>query len=168
MYAAAIPVTASYFLLWNPPAGLSPCDALAIAAQEGLRGTLDDAIVDATIAALKKRLEELETTSHVQRRKLVTILFMDTVGSTEMIRVLDPEDNLAIMGTALHRLADPVAHHGGRMTVTMGDGFMASFAGCRRTRRFSGNQYFSVASSSSFKATTIWPRSAVPVLRQIT
>lgn len=99
----------------------------AIAAQEGLRGTLDDAIVDATIAALKKRLEELETTSHVQRRKLVTILFMDTVGSTEMIRVLDPEDNLAIMDTALQRLTVPVEAHGGRVTRYMGDGFLAVF-----------------------------------------
>ena len=58
----------------------------AITAQESLRGTLDDAIIDATIVALKKQLEDLVTTSEPQRRKLVTILFMDTVGSTEMFR----------------------------------------------------------------------------------
>jgi hypothetical protein len=77
----------------------------AIAAQEGLRGTLDDAIIDATVAALKKQLEDLEATGQAQRRKLVTILFMDTVGSTEMASALDPEDNLAIMDTALQRPA---------------------------------------------------------------
>lgn len=61
----------------------------AIAAQEGLRGTLDDAIIEATIAALKRQLEDLEAAGSAQRRKLVTILFMDTVGSTEMAHSLD-------------------------------------------------------------------------------
>ena len=94
----------------------------AIAAQEGLRGTLDDAIIDATIAALKRQLEDLEATGSAQRRKLVTILFMDTVGSTEMVHSLDAEDNLAIMETALHRLSTPVEQVGGRVTRYMGDG----------------------------------------------
>jgi class 3 adenylate cyclase/tetratricopeptide (TPR) repeat protein len=99
----------------------------AIAAQEGLRGTLDDTIIDATIAALRKQLEELNTAGKAQHRKLVTILFMDIVGSTEMVRLLDPEDNLAIMDTALNRLSEPVEEHGGRVTRYMGDGFLAVF-----------------------------------------
>ncbi|UCH60785.1 MAG: AAA family ATPase [Anaerolineales bacterium] len=100
----------------------------AIAAQEGLRGILDDAIVDATIAALRKQLAELSPEPVVeQHRKQVTILFMDVVGSTKLMGALDPEENLAIMDTALQDLAAPVNAHGGRVTRFMGDGFLAVF-----------------------------------------
>jgi class 3 adenylate cyclase/tetratricopeptide (TPR) repeat protein len=100
----------------------------AIAAQEGLRGTLDDAILDATIAALRKQLNELSPDSVVeQQRKQVTILFMDVVGSTQLIRELDPEENMSIMDTALQNLAAPVKAHGGKVTRFMGDGFLAVF-----------------------------------------
>jgi predicted ATPase/class 3 adenylate cyclase len=100
----------------------------AIAAQEGLRGTLDDAILDATIEALRKQLAELSPGPVVeQKRKQVTILFMDVVSSTQLMRELDPEENLAIMDTALQTLAAPVKTHGGKVTRFMGDGFLAVF-----------------------------------------
>ncbi len=100
----------------------------AIAAQEGLRGTLDDEIIDATIAALHKQLDELNPEPVVeQQRKQVTILFMDIVGSTDLIRELDPEENMTIMDTALQKLAAPVGAHGGKVTRFMGDGFLAVF-----------------------------------------
>ncbi len=100
----------------------------AIAAQEGLRGTLDDTILDATIAALRKQLSELSSEPVVeQHRKQVTILFMDIVSSTKLMRELDPEENLAIMDTALQNLAAPVKAHGGKVTRYMGDGFLAVF-----------------------------------------
>jgi predicted ATPase/class 3 adenylate cyclase len=107
----------------------------AIAAQEGLRGTLDDAIVDVTIAALRKQLDELGSTSVVarQQRKMLTVLFMDVVSSTALVRELDPEENMAIMDSALQQLAAPVEAHGGRVTRFMGDGFLAVF-GLRRAR----------------------------------
>jgi class 3 adenylate cyclase len=101
---------------------------MAIAAQEGLRGTLDDAILDATLAALRKQLAELSPDPAVeQQRKQVTILFMDVVNSTSLMRELDPEENLAIMDAALQNLAAPVRAHGGKVTRFMGDGFMAVF-----------------------------------------
>jgi predicted ATPase/class 3 adenylate cyclase len=100
----------------------------AITAQEGLRGTLDDAIIEATIAALRKQLEGLQTAPVVeQQRKLVTVLFMDVVSSTTLMGDLDPEENLAIMDNALQRLAVPVETHGGRVTRFMGDGYLAIF-----------------------------------------
>jgi class 3 adenylate cyclase/tetratricopeptide (TPR) repeat protein len=100
----------------------------AIAAQEGLRGTLDDAIVDTTIAALRRQLAELGPDPVVeQQRKQVTILFADVVDSTRLMRELDPEENLAIMDTALQNLAAPVEAHGGKVTRFMGDGFLAVF-----------------------------------------
>ncbi|MGD9091833.1 MAG: adenylate/guanylate cyclase domain-containing protein, partial [Anaerolineales bacterium] len=100
----------------------------AIAAQEGLRGTLDDAIIEATIAALRSQLDELQPIPEVeQQRKLATVLFMDVVNSTRLMGDLDPEENLAIMDEALQRLAKPVEDHGGRVTRFMGDGYLAIF-----------------------------------------
>lgn len=99
----------------------------AIIAQENLRGILDDAIIDATVDALKKQLASMAVTGRAEQRKLATMLFMDTVGSTQMVRDLDPEDNLAIMDTALQRLTVPVEQYGGQVTRYMGDGFKAVF-----------------------------------------
>jgi class 3 adenylate cyclase len=99
----------------------------AIAAQESLRGTLDDATVDATISALRQRLAELETDAQPEQRKQVTVLFMDVVNSTSIVRDLDPEDSLEILSTALKRMSDPVKVHGGRITRFGGDGFLAVF-----------------------------------------
>lgn len=99
----------------------------AILAQENLRGTVDDAIIEATVAALNKQLEALADAGRVTQRKVATVLFMDTVDSTEMIRELDPEDNLAIMDRAMGHLAAPVEQYGGRVTRYMGDGFKGVF-----------------------------------------
>jgi class 3 adenylate cyclase len=69
----------------------------------------------------------IEAQKKTQQRKLATVLFMDIVGSTSIIKDLDPEDNMTIMDTALRRLANPVYAHGGRVTRFMGDGFKALF-----------------------------------------
>jgi class 3 adenylate cyclase/tetratricopeptide (TPR) repeat protein len=97
----------------------------AIAAQEGLRATLGDDIVDATIDALRARLPSDDEVTH--QRKLATVLFTDVVGSTQLMRGHDPEETMAVMDSALARLAVPVRAHGGRVTRFMGDGFMAVF-----------------------------------------
>jgi predicted ATPase/class 3 adenylate cyclase len=100
----------------------------AIAAQEGLRGTLEDAIIETTIGALRAQLEELEAKSKPeQQRKLMTVFFMDIVNSTQMMRDLDPEDNMEIMDAALKRLAGPIEARGGRVLRFLGDGYLAVF-----------------------------------------
>lgn len=99
----------------------------AIEVQESLRGTLDDAVIEATIAALRKQLDSLNKVGQSEQRKLVTVLFVDIVDSTNMVHNLDPEDSLRIMDTALTRLSTPVEQHGGRVTRYMGDGFKAVF-----------------------------------------
>lgn len=100
----------------------------ATSAQESLRGTLDDAIIDATIDALRQQLAELEQTPLLeQQRKLATILFMDVVSSTRLMRELDPEDHMVIMDAALQKLAVPIDTHGGRVITFMGDGYLAVF-----------------------------------------
>jgi class 3 adenylate cyclase/tetratricopeptide (TPR) repeat protein len=100
----------------------------AIAAQEGLRGTLDDVIIDATIAALRKQLDEMERSPEPeQQRKQMTVLFMDVVGSTRLLGELDPEENMAIMDVSLKQLTEPVERFGGRVLRFMGDGYLAVF-----------------------------------------
>jgi class 3 adenylate cyclase/tetratricopeptide (TPR) repeat protein len=101
----------------------------AILALEGQRGTLGDEVVDASITALRAQISDLEMESRPpQQRKLVTLLFMDVVGSTSTIAAhLDPEDTLEIMDSSLKRLAAPVDEHGGHVTRFMGDGFKAVF-----------------------------------------
>jgi class 3 adenylate cyclase/tetratricopeptide (TPR) repeat protein len=97
----------------------------AIAVQESLRGTVDDAIIDATIASIKTQLAALE--SPAQLRKLATILFMDIADSTAIAQKMDPENVREVFDVALNQLAQPVEAHGGRVTRFMGDGFLAVF-----------------------------------------
>jgi len=97
----------------------------AIAAQESLRATVGDEVVDETIAMLREKLTQLETPE--QQRKLVTLLFIDVVGSTQIVKHLDPEDALEIMDGALKYLALPVREHSGHVTRFTGDGFKAVF-----------------------------------------
>jgi len=109
-----------------------------IAEMESQRESLGEEVVEASLAPLRQKLEQLsalleipreslpETT--LQQRKLVTLLFMDVVGSTSLIAShLDPEDTLEIMDGALQRLALPITEHGGHVTRFTGDGFKAVF-----------------------------------------
>ena len=100
----------------------------AIAVQESLRGTVEDAIIDATIATLREKLAVIEASPMPdQQRKLISLLFTDIVGSTTIVRDMDPEDNMELMDGALKRMGKAVEEHGGRVTRYMGDGFKAVF-----------------------------------------
>jgi len=100
----------------------------AIAIQESLHGTVDDAVIDVTIEALRIQLNELEPSLPAeQQRKMATILFVDVVNSTKMLGGLDPEENLAFLDDALKRMASDVDALGGQATRFMGDGFLAVF-----------------------------------------
>ena len=98
----------------------------AIAAQENLRGTLDDAIIDATIATLKEKLAALES-PHSEQRKLATVLFMDIVGHTALTVNIDPEEQMALVDPILERFAGRVEEFGGHVTRYQGDGFKSVF-----------------------------------------
>lgn len=62
-----------------------------------------------------------------QQRKLVTLLFINIVGSTAIIQHMDPEDISIIFDANLKRLAHPVKDHGGHVTSYTGDGFLVVF-----------------------------------------
>jgi class 3 adenylate cyclase len=109
----------------------------AIAELEAQRSILGDEAVDAALVPSRQKLAELEAQVGIaeqispqiptRQRKLVTLLYMDVVGSTAMTQHLDPEDTLEIMDNALPRLAEPIEKHGGHVTRYTGDGFKAVF-----------------------------------------
>jgi class 3 adenylate cyclase len=98
----------------------------AIIAQEKLRGSVDDAIVDATIATLKKELTALDA-SPEQQRKLATMLFMDIVDHTALTRGMDSEDQMAVIDPLIARLAKKITEFGDHVARYQGGGFKAVF-----------------------------------------
>jgi hypothetical protein len=60
-------------------------------------------------------------------RKLVTVLFADLKGSTELIRDLDPEQAQALLDPALHLMMGAVHRFEGTVNQVLGDGIMALF-----------------------------------------
>ena len=100
----------------------------AIAAQENLRGVVDDQIVDTAIEVLRSQLDHLLDSHELEtQRKYVTILFMDVVDSTHMLLNVDPEDHMTIMDPALKSLSTSIEAHHGKVSRFMGDGFLAVF-----------------------------------------
>jgi predicted ATPase/class 3 adenylate cyclase len=103
-----------------------------IAALESQRGLLGDAVVDMALAPLRARLEGLQAETAAvaaaqQQLKQVTVVFVDSVGSTAMSQKLEPEDIHTILDGALKRFTDCIQHHGGRVLQYTGDGLLAAF-----------------------------------------
>jgi class 3 adenylate cyclase len=109
----------------DPSAQLSA----AIAALEGQRATLGDAVVDTALAPLRRELAEQSARRSPVRQQLkqVTVLFVDVVGSTAMGQQLEPEEIHAVMDGALERFTATVQAHYGRVLQYTGDGMLAAF-----------------------------------------
>jgi len=60
-------------------------------------------------------------------RRLLTIMFCDLVGSTELSGRLDPEDLREVMRRYQDAVAGAVAHYGGHVAKFLGDGVLAYF-----------------------------------------
>ncbi|MBC7485100.1 MAG: AAA family ATPase [Rhizobacter sp.] len=97
----------------------------AIAALEAQRALLGDAVVDAALAPLRRQLAALQAAA--PQRRLVTVLFLDVVGSTALSSTLDPEDVHDIMDSALQRFSDLVLQRGGKVLQYAGDSLLAAF-----------------------------------------
>lgn len=100
-----------------------------LAALEAQRALLGDSVVELAAAPLRARLEALRAQQAAAQPQLrqVTVLFVDTVGSTAMGRKLDPEDIQAVMDGALARFTGVVQAHRGRVLQYTGDGLLAAF-----------------------------------------
>jgi predicted ATPase/class 3 adenylate cyclase len=103
----------------------------ALSALEAQRGLLGDAVVAMAAAPLRARLDTLlaQQAATVQQLRQVTVLFIDTVGSTAMGRHLAPEDIHAVMDGALARYTAAVQAQRGRVLQYTGDGLLAAFGG---------------------------------------
>src|SRR5215203_1963101 len=69
----------------------------AIAALEGQRSALGDAVVEPLLAAARARVQALNQSAKAQALRQVSILFMDLVGATVLAQRLDPEVISAVM-----------------------------------------------------------------------
>ncbi len=95
----------------------------AIAAQEKLRGVVDDAIVDLTLSSLRSRLNALTSTD--QRRRQATVLFTDLQGFTALAETMDPELVSNVLNDVWSRLDHIVTSFGGWIDKHIGDAVMA-------------------------------------------
>ena len=68
-----------------------------------------------------------QTAPEQAERRLVSVLFCDMVGSTELARRTDPEDLRQILRTYQDEIATVVASYGGHLAQYLGDGVMAYF-----------------------------------------
>ncbi len=99
----------------------------AMIALEAQRSMLGDAVVDASMNALKKQLAELEADQSREQRKLVTLLFADLVGFTSMSDKMDPEDVHAIQQAYFSAVTAPIREQGGFIEKYIGDAVVAVF-----------------------------------------
>ena len=105
----------------------------AIATLEAQRAMLGDAVVDASVAALREKLAAVEIpplpggrlAPTDQKRKQVTVLFADVSGFTAMSETLDAEDVNEIMNALWEHLDAAILEHGGTIDKHMGDAVMA-------------------------------------------
>ncbi len=93
----------------------------AIEAQEAMRGTLPDDVVDATITALHAQLGTVTE----GRRRPVTVLFADVHGFTALSETRDPELVMDLMNGLWSRLDAVVVELGGHVDKHIGDALMA-------------------------------------------
>jgi class 3 adenylate cyclase len=108
-----------------------------IAALEAQRAILGDATVDAALAALRQKISALETpapsvapvvaATPAETRRLISILFMDVVGSTTLAENMDAEEWRQIVSRLMETVGAVVVRHHGRVAQYMGDGMLAFF-----------------------------------------
>lgn len=115
----------------------------AVAALQAQRSALDAAVLEAALMPLRVRLAALQSLEAVDEpgevlqaapiRKLrqVTILFLDIVGSTQLIQHLDPEDTQAVVDGALAAFSLLVKQHRGEVLRYAGDNLKAAFGADR-------------------------------------
>ena len=99
----------------------------AIAALEAQRAVLGDAVVDASLSALRKQLAGLQASERVEQRKLISTLFADLVGFTSMSDKMDPEDVRLVQQAYFKAVTAPIREHGGVIEKYIGDAIMAVF-----------------------------------------
>lgn len=100
----------------------------AIEHLETQRAFLSDAVVDASIAALRQQLRSHHPTDALpEQRKLATILFADISGFTAMSETMDAEEVRDTLNALWQQLDTVIERYGGTIDKHLGDGVMAVF-----------------------------------------
>jgi class 3 adenylate cyclase/tetratricopeptide (TPR) repeat protein len=74
-----------------------------------------------------QRDDDAATAEPQGERKLITVLFADLKGSTELIADRDPEEARQLIDPVLEHMCHAVEQYGGTVSEIMGDGIMALF-----------------------------------------
>jgi class 3 adenylate cyclase len=97
-----------------------------IAALEGQRPVLGDAIVDTALGPIREKLAALEAQSQpAQQRRLATVLFADVSGFTALSETMDAEVVAEILNDLWALVDKAIIDHGGRIDKHIGDAVMA-------------------------------------------
>ncbi len=104
----------------------------SISGLEAQRAALGDDIVSPALLALQQQLIGLETqiaaqAAPIEERRMVTILFIDMVGSTNIAEKLDPEEWRQIVSQIHATLGKVITDHRGTINQYLGDGLLAIF-----------------------------------------
>ncbi|NJD60495.1 MAG: adenylate/guanylate cyclase domain-containing protein [Anaerolineae bacterium] len=105
---------------------------LSIKGLEAQRLALGDEVVEPALAALRQQETVLEAQLAVQavpveERRMVTILFIDMVGSTAMAEKMDPEEWRQVVSRLHTSMGAAINSHHGSIAQYLGDGLLAFF-----------------------------------------
>ncbi|MBN1954362.1 MAG: AAA family ATPase [Anaerolineae bacterium] len=97
------------------------------------REVLGDAAVEAALAGLRRRLDQLErqrlesASNFAGERRQVTVMFADISGFTALAETLDPEVARDLLNACFEQLVPIVEKYGGTVDKFIGDAVMALF-----------------------------------------
>ena len=103
----------------------------AISDLQAQRSLLGDAVVDPAIAALReqlaKRLAPPRGTTGNEERKIVTIMFADISGFTQLAEQIDAEEARELVNACFERFAPVIQRYDGTIDKFLGDAIMVLF-----------------------------------------
>ncbi|MEO5710546.1 MAG: adenylate/guanylate cyclase domain-containing protein, partial [Nocardioidaceae bacterium] len=99
----------------------------AIQTLEAQRGVLGDSVVDTALTPLQERRTVLLNQAAGEQRRLVTVVFADLVGFTDLSGRLDAEDTRTIVDAYFTRWLRVIEEQGGVVEKFIGDAVMAVF-----------------------------------------
>ena len=100
---------------------------ILMAAVSGTFGTTWPPISIVPTSARRPPEQHFASSERSPERRLLSVLFCDLAGSTELSRRLDPEDLREVLRDYQDRVAKTVIRYGGYVARYMGDGIMAYF-----------------------------------------
>jgi class 3 adenylate cyclase len=103
----------------------------AISNLEAQRSLLGDAVVDPAIAALREQLAKFLASPRVtvgdEERKIVTVMFADISGFTQLAEQMDAEEARGLVNACFERFVPVIQRYDGTIDKFLGDAIMVLF-----------------------------------------